>query len=538
ALCAISMKQADLIMKSEKTNKINFPFNTQRRVQNTEYKAQSAEHRAQSTKRKAQSARRRAQGAERKAQSARRRAQGAKGVSLIIVIFAIMLLGVLGWSLAVLQSTDFEASSRQLESEKALYLAEAGTQWALNQLWTQGAGWRTDNTVHTLSSGEYEVTCCTPGEGDCPIADADAVIISTGFVPAQAGYRTMRKIKMVVMLGSLTKAIMTQTADAGQSEKGLLNWWPAIRDHDIDIDGDIDAGHYEGDGDGTYDELAQDYDPQPPPVLPLSDGERGFTTTFPVINMQDFYDSATNQWPSPSSRTIEAVANPQISGQYLRVNQAGFFDAADINAVAIRRTNVADWWQDDTNWTVIVGVDQGGRRAQVEPDVPSWGNDTPIRLIKRFYQSHSNEDLWYIGGEIAGGTTADTLIDLNSGPDIIFTNTYLVSEGDIVIKGANGIQMKFTGIGIRYPVLATKNGDIISLDLPTGPQEKKRRDRRQFSGLIYSELGHVNLNYLTGTLVYGDRITLDGEIDIRYRTNRVSSSGFIFAPSLFTWQEQ
>ena len=38
-----------------------------------------------------------------------------KGVSLIIVIFVMMVLAVLGWSLASLQSTDFEVGLRQLE---------------------------------------------------------------------------------------------------------------------------------------------------------------------------------------------------------------------------------------------------------------------------------------------------------------------------------------------------------------------------------------------------------------------------------------
>ena len=68
-----------------------------------------------------------------------------KGISLIILVFAMMVLAVLGWSLAVLQSGDFEVSVRQNDSEQALYLAESGINWALEQL-SEDASWRTDST--------------------------------------------------------------------------------------------------------------------------------------------------------------------------------------------------------------------------------------------------------------------------------------------------------------------------------------------------------------------------------------------------------
>src|SRR3989338_6830734 len=58
------------------------------------------------------------------------------GVTLIIVVFAMMLLGVLGWTLARMQATDFESNLRTFEPENALNLAEAGAQWGLNRLAT------------------------------------------------------------------------------------------------------------------------------------------------------------------------------------------------------------------------------------------------------------------------------------------------------------------------------------------------------------------------------------------------------------------
>ena len=71
-----------------------------------------------------------------------------------------------------------------------------------------------------------------------------------------------------------------------------------------------------------------------------------------------------------------------------------------------------------------------------------------------------------------------------------------------------------------------------------GDSENTLRSRRRFEGLIYSQNGEVSFNYLDGTLIYGNQVTLDGTVRIRYQSNRVSSSGFIFKPSTLTWKEE
>src|SRR3990167_3544378 len=162
----------------------------------------------------------------------------AKGVALIIVIFAMMLFAVLGWTLANLQSGDFEINLRNLDSERALGLAEAGAQWALNQL-SQNASWRTsadticnvtvgsDWSAQNLnaSTGQYNIyVCCRPPQAT---ESGDAVIESIGYAPYQSSYRAMRQVKVAVSLGGLTNAVMTQPADPDVANKGLLNWWPA-----------------------------------------------------------------------------------------------------------------------------------------------------------------------------------------------------------------------------------------------------------------------------------------------------------------------
>ena len=135
-----------------------------------------------------------------------------KGVTLIIVVFAMMVLGVLGWTLSNMQATDFQINAGgNLDSERALYLAEAGAQYALTQLSLNGC-WRTggdcasvdndctDNpdwlSAHTVSPGQYRICCRQPVLG---VEDGDAVIVSRGYVPqAVEPYRAMRQIKIEV----------------------------------------------------------------------------------------------------------------------------------------------------------------------------------------------------------------------------------------------------------------------------------------------------------------------------------------------------
>src|SRR3989338_611404 len=147
-----------------------------------------------------------------------------RGVTLIIVVFAMMLLGVLGWTLARMQATDFESNLRTFEPENALNLAEAGAQWGLNRLATDSTC-RTQSGLlrcpplaspvidtdcndngdwlsspHNLSPGQYNLclrdpcTTCSPAEG------GDAVIVAMGYIPAQSGSRVMRQVKLEVEL--------------------------------------------------------------------------------------------------------------------------------------------------------------------------------------------------------------------------------------------------------------------------------------------------------------------------------------------------
>ncbi len=507
-----------------------------------------------------------------------------RGVSLIIVIFAMMLFAVLGWTLAVMQSTDFEANLRNLDSERALGLAEAGAQWGLNQL-SQSSSWRTSaspdadcddaddwiSPPHSLSPGQYRVCCrnpcVSPPCGSVTVTeDGDAVLEVRGYIPQVTDYRAMRQIKLEATLGSLINAVQTPPPDVLDPQEGLFNWWPSRQAHSICIEGTVSVGHYDGDGDATYDEDGQDYDDLPAPILPLdcnapANSKRGFSAGFPSLDMAWFYVNASNRWPDaglypPTPRQIVATATVTAGGNQLQVTTpSGFFTG--MNQQAVRRNSISQWWltPDADYRTAIMGVLGGGTIAVVSPNVSSWPDEDPgtpgtqvtVKLVRR-YTSQPSGTIQYIGNEIAGGTSrADLLIDLSWG-SITFQNKYLICEGDIVIKGTNQLLMRFTGSGPRYPVLGTKDGNIISEDTPSGFTELQRMNQRQISGLIYSEFGEVSLNYLRppttaspsdrGNLVYGHRVTLDGGIQITYLPGLVSGSGFDFSLSQVTWQEQ
>lgn len=488
--------------------------------------------------------------------------KNARGAALIIVIFAMLLFAVLGWTLANLQTGDFEANLRNLDSGQALSLAEGGAQWALNQL-SQNSGWRTTTATdcadsadwmaapHSLSPGQYNVCCRNPVSGT---ETGDAVIEARGFVPAQDNYRARREVRLMVQAGGLSNAIMTPPANPADAAVGLFNWWPAIRDsHTIQVEGNIYAGHYRGDNDINDDEPGQDYDGQPAPILPQdynspSDEQRGFSTAFPDIDMQWLYDNANTRWLDRSNPPIaETIAS--LSGDTISVNTPDFFTG--MRDEAVRNLTQVSW--SDSNWAVINNVSNGGKTAKLNPAPVGWNVGDTIRLVKRIYRNENgggNGDIWYVGGQKGGGEIADTLIDVRSG-NVRMSNIYLVCEGDIVIKGTDRILVRFISSvnQPRYPSLGTEYGDIISTDTPSGAADSDRMNRRQIAGLIYSQFGLVDINYLQppeigssnfrGNLVYGNQITFGGQIYVNYLPNLITSSGsFNSGLGILNWSEQ
>ncbi|MDO8748268.1 MAG: hypothetical protein Q7J72_04020 [Candidatus Omnitrophota bacterium] len=479
-----------------------------------------------------------------------------KGISLIIAVFAMMLFSVLGWTLVRIQSTDFESnvSTGNLNSERALNLAEAGAEWVLQRLNING-GFRTDSTngyplgyaQHSISPGQYRVSCLD-GTGD----DFGKVIItSNGYVPSAANYNTTRQIRLKIQVGSLTKAVMTQVPDEAIPEKGLFDWSAAIAGHTVTINGDINAGHYSGDGDANPDEAGQDYGTAP--MLPpgAAGSQRDFTTTYPLITMEWFYGNADQRWPDSNIVTAQ-ITNIQNGGQRIRVDANIFTNMNNQALCSNGIADCADWYNDNNKWRTITAVGSGGSRADLNESIAGiWQIGDTVKLVRRFASGMGgiNDGIWYIGRLFEGGPAVDTLIDVtNNNRDL--DNTYIICEGSIIIKGDQRLRMRLSGPGAttRYPRLATQSGNIISTDTPLGATEDEKIGQRIISGLIYSELGEVNFNYLRpqttgsaayrGNLVYGEQVTLDGRISINYLPGLVSTNGFTFAPGATVWDEE
>jgi hypothetical protein len=264
-------------------------------------------------------------------------------ISLIIVIFIIMLLGMMGWTLAVMQATDFDANTRVHDSEKALYLAETGLNYCYNQLindstWHTGPVFDNDCTdvgdwvTHNLTGGQYRFCCRAPLASESGMGNI--ALQAEGYVPSYANYRTMRAVKVLIRLGAFTNTCQV---------RGILDWtgWSS----NSYIRGDIAANRYEGNGNGIYNENTIDYLDGTNGELPRGDNFDNRTIgadPFPTINM-DFYE-ATSQashelWVPPLSAKITAVqTNVSPPTTDITVDPALFPAASSWSVHALRNT--------------------------------------------------------------------------------------------------------------------------------------------------------------------------------------------------------
>ena len=488
-----------------------------------------------------------------------RNPQNTKGVTLIIVIFGMMLLGIMGWSLSVMQSMDLEVSLRQVDFEQALYLAEAGAQWALNQL-DNDQSWReVGGESHILSRGEYNVVCRDGQPGE----DADAIIISTGYVSSQADYRVMRQIRLTVEIGDV---------DEGAAQiKYLLDWhlWHT----GSEIRGDINVGFeipgdYNGDGDAILSEYGQDYGETP--VIPETKGARiRSISSYAGIDLNWFYiQPGVSRWEPPVSRTamISSVSIESSNELRIAVTPGIFTNPAPldlggsdwVDKVIVRNQRndadtLADRWGYH-NWGVIntrVSSNEVILEFDASVDMYSgtdiygipyvWQNNQQVTIGKRFYhkdQKFAIPNLWYIKG--------DVLFDLRDGNDQLknIDKTGFIVEGDTTIRGDGSIDIASKIGNTNYPNIATKHGNIFSPDTPSpSPNtENKKRDARHFDGLLYTQFGDIYFNYLDSLAVGGSRVYLDGLVLLRFEPGpgkaKVDPWGFEEGLLVTSWQEE
>jgi hypothetical protein len=200
-----------------------------------------------------------------------------RGISLIVVVFAMMLFAILGWTLAILQSGNFETVMRQSDSERAFYLADSGIQHGLRKLGNDST-WRTTGVeTYTLGNGQYTISSV-----DGKIS-GQIEVTSTGYIPSTAnGYRAKRVIKVTVTVGSWNKAISAIT---------LFDWYKMLSGSYIN--GDITAGNFDGDGNATLNQLGADYDHPPTAKPPGTTYKRDIgSVSMPDIDMNYYKNEA------------------------------------------------------------------------------------------------------------------------------------------------------------------------------------------------------------------------------------------------------
>lgn len=319
-------------------------------------------------------------------------AHNAKGVALIIVIFAMMVFAILGWTLTVMQSIDFEANLRNYDSERALSLSEAGAQWMLNQLSintcsrtrlgvidTNGCNTvDTDcndagdwlNVPHTLGLGQYNICCRNP----LGTESGNAVIESRGFIPAQLTPRSTREVKVEITIGNFNRVL---------SAKNLFNWNGVIA-AGSQVTGTAQAGFYNRDNDAVYNELGVDYDPLPLPVLPSGSGDRLVASTpYPLINMSYYETQAgANTWNPPRTAVITSISEVD-AGESRIVVSSNIFSNPRVQweGQALRNLTRGSWAAG--NWGVIKDCLGPGNSTVDLTSVVSWSVGDRVCIVPR-----------------------------------------------------------------------------------------------------------------------------------------------------------
>jgi len=435
-----------------------------------------------------------------------------QSVTLVIAIMLMLIFALLGTTLLRMQATSFMSSLHGADSQRAFYLAESGAEWALKQV-SNDTEYR-DTRIHQLDYGEYEVTVRDANAGE----EGNVVIESTGYIPSQSDYRAQRRVKLIVVIGDLKSSVQV---------KNIFDWH--LMHGGSRIDGEILARHFNGDGDITLDELGQDYDPPPSPILPPdgSGDDRAFIVEggYPQIDMNYFETNALEVWNLQEESKIKS-----INGDKITVDDNIFTNPASQwnNNTFLR--NLEKHWPDDDSFRVITQR-TGNNKVKVESAATGWHVGDRVRTGRRWYKNAVFGGIRYHKG--------DVLIDIRSG-NVFLQRTYIIAEGDIAIRGTGSIFTTPGIFGARYPSLATQHGNISCPDTPNGGSETAKRLKHRFGGVVYTEFGDVYMNYISGLAVMGVNVTLDGRVylDNPRFFNQPSTLGFDFAPAELIWQEK
>jgi len=120
----------------------------------------------------------------------KRNMMNKKGLGIIAAVLIMLVVAVMGVTLASLLGTNTQSSVNYMQSQQAFFLAESGVQNALLALksYTTGAAWTAAGWTGTYPAGPMQLAATLTGYGDYNVSIASPAtssphITSTGYIP-------------------------------------------------------------------------------------------------------------------------------------------------------------------------------------------------------------------------------------------------------------------------------------------------------------------------------------------------------------------
>lgn len=228
-----------------------------------------------------------------------------KGMGLVALILAIILMGILASSMIVMQATEFDVSWRNLRHEQAFAAAESGISWGVNQLFINGK-WRTTAALNCTNNASWVMFNLTPG---VPRTAFSVCCRNATFQERGNGYGAVVEAKGFVY-SNLSNPGDVQ---ALSSQKVPISNYKAVQAYNrldwsdtfwFAVDGDTQASYYNGDDvspDNRPGDLGFDYEDYVRIVRP---------EPYPKVNMYFFETEAASRgevWSLPRSARIKSI---------------------------------------------------------------------------------------------------------------------------------------------------------------------------------------------------------------------------------------
>lgn len=115
------------------------------------------------------------------------------GAAMIIAIGALFLMTVLGASLMLVTTNEYQAIIHDRESTKAYFLAEAGIEKALKEI-NSDQNYSGIASPANLADGQYEISVTSAANPN------QKVLTSTGYYPDKSSYKAKRVIRAILFV--------------------------------------------------------------------------------------------------------------------------------------------------------------------------------------------------------------------------------------------------------------------------------------------------------------------------------------------------